>query len=77
MNTAHIIINGKQLGFVAREASGCTGCIFDGCRSAVCNEASAQAKRSGQPDCDDSSPAGAYIYVEADHRQGELLGAEC
>lgn len=76
MNTAHIILNGSMLGFAAREASGCTGCLFDGCRSAVFNEAAAQAKRAGQPDCDDKSLAGGYIYVEGDHRQGELLGGE-
>ena len=77
MSTAHLIHEGKLIGFVAREASGCTGCLFDGCRSAVCMEAAAQAKRASQPDCDDGSPAGGYIYVEADPRQAELLEAEC
>lgn len=74
--TAHIILNGAMLGFIAREASDCKGCLFDGCRSDVCREAGHQAARVGLPDCEAPSPAGGYIYVEADHRQGELLGAE-
>jgi hypothetical protein len=71
---ANFIHEGKLIGFVAREANGCTGCLFDGCRSAVCMEAAHQAQRAGQPDCDDKAPAGGnYVYVEADPRQAELL----
>lgn len=74
MKAAHIIVDGKMTGFIAREADGCRGCLFHGRRSAVCMEASHQAVRAGQPDCDDAAPGGgAYIYVGADPRQLPLI----
>ncbi len=80
MKTAITNLDGKTIGFVAREvakAYDCTGCLFAACKSHTCISAGKAAKEVGQPDCEDVAPSGStYIYVEADPRQEPLLEAE-
>lgn len=72
MKAATIKLDGKTIGFAARESTfgTCEGCLFARHRSNICNEAATAAFSAGQPDCDDKAPNhGSYIYVEADARQ--------
>lgn len=77
MRPAAFDIDGKTIGFIAREVprtveveEQCKGCLFEGKSFRVCNAAGDHAAEAGQPDCEDAAPGkGSYIYVEADPRQ--------
>lgn len=49
----------------------CKGCLFERERSTVCHKAGAEAKRRGQPDCEDGW---VYIAVKVDPRQVDMFG---
>lgn len=54
----------------------CTGCVFMGQRTSVCERASEIARAAGGIDCDDPMPNGRsviYVLTEADPRQLDLL----
>ncbi len=76
MKTATITINGKRIGFIAKESTDdeCVGCMFDRHGSRMCRAAESSAAQADQPDCEDKAPNnGTYIYVEADPRQLPLI----
>lgn len=72
MKAGSVQLDGKPVGFVARESTfgTCEGCLFAQRLSETCYRAGAAAVEAGQPDCDDKAPNhGNYIYVLADARQ--------
>lgn len=76
MKAATITIEGKTIGFVAKESApqDCAGCRFADEKHYICQAAGIAAINAGQPDCEDRAPSGnTYIFVEADARQLPLI----
>lgn len=59
------------------ERTHCSGCLFRGQRSIICNMAAQVAQRAGMNDCDERDPdtgrSFIYVTVEMDARQLDLV----
>ncbi len=65
------VLRPEELQFEAKQAKGCSGCLFEKQRSSVCRQANAVARLASIADCDFG-----FIYVarEQDPRQLTIEG---